>query len=71
MVWSHGSSTPSKLIPSDKANNESSWPEGLGALTQQGREEALRLGSLLNSRYVQQHKLLQHEVLWAVLTGSK
>lgn len=51
-LWSHGSSTPVALIPSDAANDAASWVEGLGSLTQRGREEALRLGALLNARYV-------------------
>lgn len=52
LVWSQGSSTPQKVIPSDKVNTEESWSEGLGTLTKTGREEALALGTLLHERYV-------------------
>uniref|UniRef100_A0A914UN40 acid phosphatase n=1 Tax=Plectus sambesii TaxID=2011161 RepID=A0A914UN40_9BILA len=50
-IWRHGDRSPSSTFPTDKGNNESTWPQGWGELTQEGMRQHYALGKLLRQRY--------------------
>lgn len=50
-LWRHGDRSPSSTFPTDKGNDESTWPQGWGELTQEGMRQHYALGKLLRERY--------------------
>ncbi|GLH03939.1 Uncharacterized protein GBIM_09752 [Gryllus bimaculatus] len=50
LIFRHGDRTPSDIYPTDP-HQEDAWPEGLGALTNEGKAQMFALGERLRRRY--------------------
>jgi hypothetical protein len=50
-MFRHGDRSPAALLANDELNGESSWPNGLGALSLTGVQQLIRLGEYLRERY--------------------
>ncbi|CAH1398941.1 unnamed protein product [Nezara viridula] len=51
IVYRHGERNPDSFYTNDPYQNLSYWPDGLGALTDRGKKEQLKLGKWLRRRY--------------------
>jgi hypothetical protein len=50
-IWRHGDRNPANNFPTDTGNNETTWPDGWGELTNIGAIQHFELGRTLRKRY--------------------
>lgn len=64
LVYRHGHRSPIYIYPKDPYQENTSWPDGLGRLTQIGMNMEYDLGKFLKSRYINQNSLVNSSYLY-------